>query len=204
MLPTILEADDTQAAETTGLEGVGFWLRALARGIDLTVHFAATFLTGVTAVVIVSVAAAVTGGDPDEALARMTATPVLGYVAALLGGLLMHVCSEGLHGSTIGKRLCGITVVREDGGPAGPVAALKRSLAFYVDSLFFGLLAAMRMADSPERQRIGDSWAGTVVVRIRALPPERRRSALRFVLAAAAGLTADAFVVFVEVSFRLL
>jgi hypothetical protein len=31
---------------------------------------------------------------------------------------LLHTLSEGLHGSAIGKRVCGITVVSEDGAPS--------------------------------------------------------------------------------------
>lgn len=109
---------------------------------------------------------------------------------------------EGLHGSTLGKRICGITVVTEDLRPAGLVAALKRSVAYYLDSLFFGWIAARKMSESPRRQRHGDVWAGTMVVRIRSLDPASRRSSLRFLGAVAAGLFGDGLLVFLELAFR--
>ena len=39
-----------------------------------------------------------------------------------------------------------------------------RSLGYYVDGLFFGLVGWTSMSRSPTKQRLGDKWAGTVVV----------------------------------------
>ena len=44
---------------------------------------------------------------------------LLETVLGLLGVTLVHTLCEGLHGSTIGKKVCGITVVSEDGTPSG-------------------------------------------------------------------------------------
>jgi hypothetical protein len=59
------------------------------------------------------------------------------------------------------------------------------------------------MKESPLRQRNGDQWARTVVVRLAAIPPEQRLSEWRFALAAAGGLAADALVLFSELMLRL-
>lgn len=95
-------------------------------------------------------------------------------------------------------RLCGITVIAEDGAPATLLQALKRETAFFLDALFVGFVAARAMQGSPRRQRIGDQWARTMVVRLKALRPESRRSGWRFAEAALAGLAADEAIILGE------
>jgi hypothetical protein len=118
-------------------------------------------------------------------------------VLALLGLTLVHTVCEGVHGSTIGKRLCGITVVAEDGSPSRPAMGLKRSLGFLVDQFVFGLVGVHRILNSPLQQRVGDEWAGTRVVRLSAVAPSARRSRARFLAAAAASLLLSGAIGFV-------
>jgi uncharacterized RDD family membrane protein YckC len=186
------------------LAGAGFWIRALARTVDILVHYGVALVVGIVAVLLVAVGAAIRGVPADATLHRLGETNALNFITALLGGTAVHTFCEGLHGSTIGKRLCGLTVIGEDGRPAGLLAALKRNVAYYLDALFFGFIAARKMAESPLRQRIGDVWAGTQVVRIGDLPPAARRSWIRFGLAVLAGLGADAVVIFVGLGLGLL
>ena len=47
-----------------------------------------------------------------------------------------------------------------------------------------------KILNSPRQQRVGDEWAGTMVVRLSALPPGARRSGARFLVAAAVALVA--------------
>jgi uncharacterized RDD family membrane protein YckC len=115
----------------------------------------------------------------------------------------MHTLAEGLHGSTLGKRLCGLTVIAVEGGHADLSAALKRSVAFIWDAFFFGLVALQKMSESPRRQRYGDTWAGTQVVRISKVDPSQRRSFGRFFVAVAAALAVDGVLIFIEAAFRL-
>lgn len=145
--------------------------RALAQGIDMVIHYGVGCGAGLVAGFVTAFIAAFQGRSPDSDIARLSAAPLWGYVAAMLGSLLMHTLSEGLHGSTLGKRICGIVVIGEDGSPASITAAFKRSLAFYWDGLFFGLIAYERMSRSPKRQRVGDAWGKTMVVQISAVPP---------------------------------
>ena len=191
-------------AEPIVLEGVGFWRRVLARAIDLLVHMLVGSLTGIVAGLLLLIGAALRGASPDAALAKLSAETLPGFVVALIGGTAMHVLCEGLHGSTLGKRLCGIIVVSEDGGPSSLTGALKRNLAYFVDALFFGLVAFQKMAASPKRQRVGDVWGQTMVVRIATLDPSTRPSTLRFAGAALAGLTADSLLIFLELAYSLI
>jgi uncharacterized RDD family membrane protein YckC len=138
---------------------------------------------------------ALRGSPPDAMIERLSTQAGRDFLAGMLGSLAMHTLSEGLHGSTIGKRLCGLTVVMVGGGRPTLGAALKRSLAFLWDTLFFGLIAAQRMSQSPLSQRYGDVWANTQVVRLSALGPDPGRSWLGFALAASYGLAVDAILI---------
>jgi uncharacterized RDD family membrane protein YckC len=201
MLPMLM--DEPSAGEVGLREGAGFGIRALARAIDTVVHVLVGVVVGVATIVLLAIGGALRGQPTDAEVARLSVNTPLGFLAGLLGSIAMHALAEGLHGSTVGKRLCGLTVVRVDGGPAGVAAAVKRSVAFLWDALFFGLVAAQKMSESPLRQRYGDAWAGTQVVRLAGLDPAQRRSSLRFVLAVVAGLTVDGTVIFVEAASRL-
>jgi uncharacterized RDD family membrane protein YckC len=84
-----------------------------------------------------------------------------------LGAMVTYTAlAEFLGGATLGKVLTGLRVVMH-GRPVVAVtlrAAVIRSAAFLVDSLFFGLVAYSAMGRSRSGQRVGDEWAGTVVV----------------------------------------
>jgi uncharacterized RDD family membrane protein YckC len=97
---------------------------------------------------------------------------------------------ERMCGATIGKRLLGLVVIRRDGGRIGSRAALGRSLAIYIDGLFFGALAYGAM-EPPLQQRLGDKWCGTLVIRHSTLPPGSGVVAQSFVVALLWGAAAD-------------
>jgi len=69
-------------------------------------------------------------------------------------------------GQTLGKRMYGLRVIRDDGAPAGFVAVLIRNLMRIVDFLpgFYGL-GLLTIIISSRSQRLGDIAAGTYVVR---------------------------------------
>lgn len=69
-------------------------------------------------------------------------------------------------GQTVGKRMYGLRVIRDDGAPAGFIAVLIRNLLRIVDFLpaFYGLGLLMVIV-TPRSQRLGDMAAGTYVVR---------------------------------------
>ncbi|HET7009196.1 MAG TPA: RDD family protein, partial [Anaerolineales bacterium] len=70
---------------------------------------------------------------------------------------------EGLYGSTPGKLILGMRVVKEDGSRVGLDTALVRALTRFIDGLVFGLPAYLAMKP-PLHQRIGDKMAKTLVV----------------------------------------
>ena len=96
---------------------------------------------------------------------NLTGAPAL---VSLLLWLAYYTLMEGLLGATVGKFALGIRVVREDGSKVDLQAALVRSISRFVDAIPFFLpylLGAIMIWTSPTRQRLGDRWAHTVVVR---------------------------------------
>lgn len=93
-------------------------------------------------------------------------------------------------GQTIGKRMFGLRVIRDDGAPAGFIAVLIRNLLRMVDFLpaFYGLGLVMVIVSS-RAQRLGDMAAGTYVVR--APRPRIDYFSLRTATPLAAGATVE-------------
>jgi len=123
------------------------------------------------------------GHVPRLLILRLRQVSLLTFILSLLGSILFHTLCEGIHGSTPGKLLFSMMVVKETGSPCGLKAALIRSLAYLIDSLFFGLVANAAMQDSEMHQRLGDKWAGTVVCRRLDVPPTSLQGSGRFVMA---------------------
>ncbi len=82
-----------------------------------------------------------------------------------LGGFLYHSLLEGLIGQTLGKKLCGIRVLKADFTPCGLGAGFLRNLLRILDAFFYYLVAAVSLAGTFKWQRVGDLLAETVVVR---------------------------------------
>lgn len=111
-------------------EGAGFWVRALARVIDTLVHTAVGLAAGLAMGILVAIGSALQGIPGDESIQKLSATTPLAFLAALIGDIALHAVAEALHGSTVGKRICGLTVISEDGTPATLPGALKRSIVY--------------------------------------------------------------------------
>lgn len=104
---------------------------------------------------------------------------VIGYViqglifhASSLGGiitgiiaLVYYIVMEATQGATVGKMLLKLRVVKTDGSPISWKEAIIRTLLRIIDGLFVYIVAAIFMATSPLKQRLGDRVANTVVVR---------------------------------------
>ncbi|MBI2681877.1 MAG: RDD family protein [Acidobacteriales bacterium] len=181
---------------------VGFGRRAAARLIDMTIHYAITFVSGIGIGIVILIISGVMDADPDFQLRKLQLiTPLEERLFSFLGMLAYFSVCEGLHGSTLGKLLLGITVVREDLGPCNLASGFKRSLAFIWDGLFFGVVGYYAMAGSPHEQRNGDYWAETVVVTRKSVPGVARgagRFILAFVLAAVADMAVIAMMLIVN------
>ncbi|QES45964.1 hypothetical protein DEJ49_13920 [Streptomyces venezuelae] len=130
--------------------------RALAVLIDLAVAFVAYLV--VTFGIIASTSSL------DDAAAAAVA--VASFVLVLVGG---PIAVETLsHGRSLGKLACGLRVVRDDGGPIRFRHALVRGAVGVIEILMtFGVVACIASLVSARGRRLGDVFAGTLVVRER-------------------------------------
>jgi uncharacterized RDD family membrane protein YckC len=80
-------------------------------------------------------------------------------------GVGYYIVCETAAGATLGKRMVGIRVVREDGEHVTFGAAVVRNVLRVVDALFFYLIGFLFALTSTRGQRLGDRAAHTIVVR---------------------------------------
>ncbi|MFV2120895.1 RDD family protein, partial [Streptomyces sp. Act-28] len=146
----------TGDAVVLGLRPARLPSRALALLIDLVVVWAVYLL--------VSIGLAFATATLDEA--ALMAVSIASFLLVLVGG---PIAVETLsHGRSLGKLACGLRVVRDDGGPIRFRHALVRGLMGIVEILVsFGVIACVASLVSARGRRIGDVFAGTLVVRER-------------------------------------
>ncbi|WP_405898050.1 RDD family protein [Streptomyces sp. NBC_00727] len=146
----------TGDAVVLGLRPAKLPSRALALAIDLIV-------VG-TVFGLVAVGLAVAGGSLDDA--AMAAVSVAAFLLVPVGG---PIAVETLsHGRSLGKLACGLRVVRDDGGPIRFRHALVRGAMGVVEILMtLGVVASVASLVSARGRRLGDVFAGTLVVRER-------------------------------------
>ncbi|MFF9454320.1 RDD family protein [Streptomyces flaveolus] len=130
--------------------------RALAVLLDLAVAVAA-YVVGTIALV---------ASTSSLDMAAQTALSLAVFVLVLVGG---PIAVETLsHGRSLGKMACGLRVVRDDGGPIRFRHALVRGLIGVVEILLtLGVVACIASLVSARGRRVGDVFAGTLVVRER-------------------------------------
>ncbi|MFD8391324.1 RDD family protein [Streptomyces sp. NPDC059680] len=130
--------------------------RALAVLLDLMV--------AVVAYVVVTIAVVVSTASLDEA--AQVALSIATFLLVLVGG---PIAVETLtHGRSLGKLAFGLRVVRDDGGPIRFRHALVRGAIGVVEILLtFGVIACIASLVSARGRRLGDVFAGTLVVRER-------------------------------------
>jgi uncharacterized RDD family membrane protein YckC len=164
----------------------GFGIRALARIVDtlfgLLIGIGAGTLAGVV-IMLLGAAGVIAPGWQH----RIHGFSLVSLGISLIGNIGYHLFCEGIHGATLGKLCCGICVVTEDMKPSNLKGAMIRTLAFYIDALFFGLVGYHSMSKSPLNQRYGDVWGKTAVVKVKELAPEARRTPTLFILGLLAG-----------------
>jgi uncharacterized RDD family membrane protein YckC len=178
------------------IDGAGFWIRCLARAIDLIIHYAIYFVTVIIIAIVAGIVAAIIGLSPDLVVERLGPQALTTHALAILASVSYHTFCEGMHGSTLGKLICGLVVVKDNGTHCGILAALGRSFAFYIDGLFFAIPAAISMNDTSKRQRLGDRWAKTMVVKTRDLGGIMDvHSGLRFVMVFFGGMVLEMIII---------
>lgn len=130
--------------------------RMLALALDLVIQFA--LLIFVT--FLLATAAAGTDGAAAAAIA------IVMLVAVVIG--LPTLVETLTRGRSVGKIAAGLRVVRDDGGPVRFRHAFVRALFMLVDFwITSGAVGLVSSIASTKGKRVGDHFAGTVVIRER-------------------------------------
>lgn len=146
----------TGDAVVLGLKPARLPSRALAIVLDLLVY--------VAGYLIISIGLTYSTASMDGA--AQAAVSVASFLLVLVG---VPIAVETLsHGRSLGKLACGLRVVRDDGGPIRFRHALVRGAMGVVELLaFFGFIAVIASLVSERGRRLGDVFAGTLVIRER-------------------------------------
>lgn len=178
----------------------GFWIRAVARIIDIVFLM---LMAALTALLITFVLALMTGAGliSSEWQQRLPGLSLLMLAAGVIAKVCYHSLCEGLYGATLGKLCCDLRVVSEDGSPSNMKGAFIRTVAYVVDSLFFGAAGYHAMRKSPLNQRYGDVWGKTAVMKTGEITSESKRTTRRLLLALGLGIAS--YVILVAIGFLL-
>jgi uncharacterized RDD family membrane protein YckC len=132
------------------MEAVGVGRRAVAIIID-----------SILLCIVGYVIAMFTGGTTSTGFNISGAPALILFLIALVYYVVMEVTSGG----TIGKKVMGLKVVKEDGTPIDWGAGVIRNILRIIDGFFFYLVGAIVVWVSKKKQRLGDMAAHTLVVR---------------------------------------
>ncbi len=108
-------------------------------------------------------------GEPnDEGNYQLNGLPALIPVAFWL---LMTVGLESGLGGTLGNSIVGLKAIPLSGQNRNLTfgQSLKRHLLDPIDMFFFGLPGIITVKNTDKHQRIGDLWAGTIVIKMKYL-----------------------------------
>ena len=76
------------------------------------------------------------------------------------------IIMEGTSGTTLGKRIMKLRVVKEDGSPISMGDSAIRNVLRVIDGILGYLVGAILIWTSPAKQRLGDRVAKTIVVSV--------------------------------------
>ncbi len=129
--------------------------RFLALLLDLIIQYGLLYFLSIPAIMTASVDSALAVGFEIVAFAGV----VVGYPA---------ICETISRGRTLGKMALGIRVVGDDGGVIRFRQALVRGLSASVEIwVFFGMPALISSLLNRQGKRVGDIFAGTIVIQDR-------------------------------------
>jgi uncharacterized RDD family membrane protein YckC len=161
LCPSCAEAAGSRALSSA--DTAGFGRRAGARALDVVLSQAVGLVGGVLAgitLAILQLSGVLAAGWEKHVELGTGLGALIGLFSALSG----HAVSTWLAGGSLGKVILGLRVVSSDNQRVGLGASLLRELAYFIDALFFGLVAYKAMEASPFNRRLGDEWANTTVV----------------------------------------
>ena len=137
----------------------GFWIRLGAYLIDYICIFVLCFLAGL----LIAGFAALSVGPDNMKIFLETHQTAINIVSLAIGIAYNVYFISGKWQATPGKRLCGIHIVRAEGGPMTPLGALARYLAYFLSAVIFGF-GFLMIFWSDQRKGLHDILCRTRVV----------------------------------------
>ncbi|MFG2098630.1 RDD family protein [Streptomyces sp. NPDC048612] len=146
----------TGEAVVLGLRPARLPSRGLAVAVDVAVAW----------VLYIGISLMLVGATSSMDSAAMAAVSVATFVLVQVGiPIVVETLSQG---RSLGKLLCGLRVVREDGGPIRFRHALVRGAMGTIEIVMtMGVVAAIASLVSARGRRLGDVFSGTLVIRER-------------------------------------
>ncbi len=176
----IIESEETLIIETPERVPLAFALasignRFLAVAIDHFIQFMSIFIVAWALITWSGVGLEGLEQEPQEVLKEMSKWTIAIMILIIFGLFAGYfIFFEWLwNGQTPGKRLLKLRVIREDGRPITLWEAIARNLLRIIDSfptlaiIPFYSIGLISVFSSSRDQRIGDMFAGTVVIRER-------------------------------------
>ncbi len=157
------------AAVAAGRRYGGFWIRFLARIIDVILLGVINVIVRLPLMLMFGIGTMGMGG-----LGRGSGSGVI-FGPAMIGvigistliGLALGVAYEvyflTAHGATPGKMALGLRVIRADGGPISPMLALGRHFALWLSG-FILMIGYIMAAFDPEKRALHDRICETRVI----------------------------------------
>ena len=198
--PILVSSQATQAPR----RGAGFGLRAGAQVIDIIIQTILAVVLGLVIGIFIGIYTFATGTPTSVLTDKLQASTLITTILSLTSYAIYHAICEGMHGATLGKLIFKIHVLNENGNPASFGSALIRSLALFVDGLFFGIVAVVSMRSSELQQRLGDKWAKTVVVERSTINQDQLPSGWKFVMVFLLAIAADSIIYAFQLVLKLL
>jgi uncharacterized RDD family membrane protein YckC len=160
------------AAVAAGRRYAGFWIRFLARIIDVILLGVINAIIRFPLMLMFGIGTMGMGRGFERPGAGLIFAPaMLGAfaISSLIGlalGAVYEVYFLTAHGATPGKMALGLRVIRADGGPISPMLALGRHFALWLSGviLFIGYIMA---AFDPEKRALHDRICETRVIHSR-------------------------------------
>ncbi len=137
---------------------IGLGRRLVAHLLDLCLVFLMFYVIG-------QQVAENTGGMTPDGFSLDGTPALVVLVLTFLASILYFTLTEGAGGQSFGKKIVGIKVVSEDGSSCSIGQAFSRNVLRLVDGIAFYLVGVISVMRSETKQRLGDRFAGTVVIR---------------------------------------
>ncbi len=157
------------AAVAAGRRYGGFWIRFLARIIDVILLGVLNAIVRIPLMLMFGIGTMGMGGlGRGEGAGLIFAPAMMGVLglSALIGialGAAYEVYFLTTHGATPGKMALGLRVIRADGGPISPMLALGRHFALWVSG-FILMIGYIMAAFDPEKRALHDRICETRVI----------------------------------------